>query len=98
LARELVQRLRVPARPAFVAGAAMARLELIQWHWAAVRQTRRLRGFSAGRGPVARTREFAASLFALLVQQLRSAGDLAVAMQARGFGEATAKRRTWVKF
>jgi energy-coupling factor transport system ATP-binding protein len=98
LARELVQRLRVPARPAFVAGAAMARLELIQWSWAAVSQTRRLRGFREGRGPVARSREFAASLFALVVQQLRTAGDLAVAMQARGFGEATAKRRTWVKF
>jgi len=98
LARELVQRLRVPARPAFVAAAAMARLEPLQWQWVALRQTRRLRGFSEGRGPVARTQEFAASLFALLVQQLRAAGDLAVAMQARGFGEPTAKRRTWVKF
>ena len=98
LARELVQRLRLPARPAFAAGAAMARVEQLQWSWAAVRQTRRLRGFSEGRGPVARTREFAASVFALLVQQLRAAGDLAVAMQARGFGEPTAKRRTWVKF
>ena len=98
LARELVQRLRLPARPAFAAGAALARIEQLQWHWLAVRQTRRLRGFSEGRGPIARSREFAASLFALLVQQLRAAGDLAVAMQARGFGEPTAKRRTWVRF
>ncbi len=98
LAAALVKWLHVPARPATAAAAALVRLEFIQWQWAAVRQTRRLRGFAEGRGPVARTREFAGSLFALLVGALRSAGDLAVAMQARGFGEDTAKRRTWVKF
>jgi energy-coupling factor transport system ATP-binding protein len=98
LAAALVKRCRLPARPAMAAAAALVRLESIQWQWAAVRGVRRLRGFSEGRGPFARTREFAASLFALLVQSLRSAGDLAVAMQARAFGEPTAKRRTWVKF
>ena len=98
LAASLVRWLRVPARPAVAAAAALVRLELISWHWAAVRSARKLRGFSEGRGPVARTREFASSLFALLVQSLRSAGELAVAMQARAFGEPTAKRRTWVRF
>ena len=98
LAGALVKWCRAPARPAAAAAAALVRLEFIQWQWAAVRETRRLRGFRSGRGPWARTREFAASLFALLVQSLRSAGDLAVAMQARGFGEPSAKHRTWVKF
>jgi energy-coupling factor transport system ATP-binding protein len=98
LSAALVRWCRVPARPAAAAAAALSRLELLQWQWHNLRQTRRLRGFSGGRGPVARTREFVASLFALLVQALRSAGDLAVAMQARGFGEETAKARTWVKF
>ena len=97
-AAALVRWCRLPARPAVAAAAALVRLEFIQWQWSAVRGVRRLRGFSEGRGPVARTREFAASLFALLVQSLRSAGELAVAMQARGFAEPTAKRRTWVRF
>ena len=98
LAAALVKWCRLPARPAVAAAAALVRLEFIQWQWAAVRSARRLRGFSEGRGPLARTHEFMASLFALLVQSLRSAGELAVAMQARGFAEPTAKRRTWVKF
>jgi energy-coupling factor transport system ATP-binding protein len=98
LAAALVRWCRVPARPAVAAAAALVRLEFIQWQWAAVREARRLRGFNEGHGPVARTKEFMASLFALLVQSLRSAGELAVAMQARGFAEPTAKRRTWVKF
>lgn len=98
LAAALVRWLHMPARPAVAAAAALVRLEFIGWQWAAVRQARRLRGFSEGRGSVSRSREFMASLFALLVQSLRGAGELAVAMQARGFGEPTAKRRTWVRF
>ena len=98
LAAALVRWFRLPARPAIAAVAALVRLEVIQWQWVEVRGVRRLRGFAEGRGPVARTREFAASLFALLVESLRSAGELAVAMQARGFAEPTARARTWVKF
>jgi len=97
LAAQMVKWLKVPARPAVVASAALLRAEQISWHWAAVRQTRALRGFGRGRGPIARTRELAATL-AVLAASLRAAGDLAVSMQARGLGEESAKRRTWVRF
>jgi energy-coupling factor transporter transmembrane protein EcfT len=46
--------------------------------------------------PVARARHLADVTFALLVQSLRQAGRMAVAMEARGFS-AGAGRRTWAE-
>ena len=63
------------------------------------RRTRRVRGLDAGRTPLARARQVGALTAGLLVQSLRQAGRMAVAMEARGFSgpRAEGRRRTWAE-
>ncbi len=85
LADALVQQVRLPARFAIGALAALRLLPLLADDWRMLSLARRARGFSAGRGPAARLRLFASTLFALLVSAIRRGSRLAVAMDARGF-------------
>lgn len=93
LGDDLAQRLHLPARPVVATVAALQRVEDLTQVWADAAWARRVRGLGAGRSPLARIREAASLTFVLLVQSLRQAGRMAVAMDARGF--AGARRRTW---
>jgi energy-coupling factor transporter ATP-binding protein EcfA2/energy-coupling factor transporter transmembrane protein EcfT len=95
LGDDLAQRLRLPARPVVATVAALQRVEDLDRVWADAAWARRVRGLGAGRSPIARSREAAALTFVLLVQSIRQAGRMAVAMDARGF--AGARRRTWAE-
>lgn len=95
LGDDLGQRLRLPARPVVATVAALQRVEDLGRVWAEAAWARRVRGLGPGRSLVGRLREAAALTFALLVQSIRQAGRMAVAMDARGF--AGAKRRTWAE-
>ncbi|SDK62509.1 energy-coupling factor transport system ATP-binding protein [Cryobacterium psychrotolerans] len=99
LGDHLAQRLRLPARPVVAAVAALQRFEGLGRQWDQLRRIRRVRGLDAGRGPSTRSRQAAAMTFALLVQSLRQAGRMAVAMEARGFsaGRSAGVRRTWAE-
>jgi energy-coupling factor transport system ATP-binding protein len=95
LGDDLAQRLRLPARPVVAMVAALQRAESLGRVWSQAAAARRMRGLGAGRSPVARVREAAGLTFELLVQSIRQAGRMAVAMDARGF--AGARRRTWAE-
>jgi energy-coupling factor transport system permease protein len=85
LADALMQHLRVPARFAIGALAAMRLLPLMAADWEALTLARRARGIDAGANPIARARLFAGTTFALLVGAIRRGTRLAIAMDARGF-------------
>ena len=89
LGDHLGQRLRLPARPVVAAVAAMYRFENLGEQWDQLARIRRVRGLGPGRSPIARGRSVAALTFGLLIQTLRQAGRMAVAMEARGFSAAT---------
>jgi energy-coupling factor transport system ATP-binding protein len=95
LGDDLAQRLRLPARPVVASVAALQRVEDMGQVWREAAWARRVRGLGAGRSVVGRIREAAALTFVLLVQSIRQAGRLAVAMDARGF--AGARHRTWAE-
>jgi energy-coupling factor transporter transmembrane protein EcfT len=95
LGDDLAQRLHLPARPVVATVAALQRVEDLGSAWSRAAWSRRVRGLGPGRSPVARIREAVALTFALLVQSIRSAAQMAVAMDARGF--AGAKDRTWAE-
>lgn len=98
LGDHLGQRLHLPARPVLAAVAALQRLESLGDDWDQLSRARRVRGLGPGRSPVSRGRYYAAMTFSLLVQALRQATRMSVAMEARGFSAATvpgAPRRTW---
>ncbi len=99
LGDHLGQRLRLPARPVVAAVAALHRFEGLGEHWDQLARVRRVRGLEAGRSLVARGRSVAALTFGLLIETLRQAGRMAVAMEARGFSaEVTSvSRRTWAE-
>jgi energy-coupling factor transport system ATP-binding protein len=109
LGDHLGQRLRLPARPVVAAVAALHRFESLGEQWDQLARIRRVRGLGAGRSPLNRARYLAALTFGLLIQTLRQAGRMAVAMEARGFstgsgptstGSASrvpAPRRTWAE-
>lgn len=85
LADALIQQVRVPARFAIGALAALRLVPLLAAEWDALTLARRARGLDAGWNPVARLRLFASATFALLVGAIRRGTRLAVAMEARGF-------------
>jgi energy-coupling factor transport system permease protein len=85
LADALIQHLRVPARFAIGALAALRLAPLLAAEWEALTMARRARGIDAGANPVARVRLFAGTTFALLVGAIRRGTRLATAMDARGF-------------
>ena len=104
LGDHLGQRLRLPARPVVAAVAAMHRFESLGQQWDQLVRIRRVRALGPGRSPLARGRHLAALTFGLLIQTLRQAGRMAVAMEARGFSApatatagALARRRTWAE-
>ena len=99
LGDHLAQRLRLPGRPVVAMVAALQRFETLTVQWQQLRAIRRVRGLDAARGPVARSRQLTALTFAMLLQSLRQAGRMAVAMEARGFSLPTARgvRRTWAQ-
>ena len=99
LGDHLGQRLRLPARPVVAAVAALHRFESLGEQWDQLARIRRVRGLGPGRSPISRGRHVAALTFGLLIQTLRQAGRMAVAMEARGFSAplAQGRRRTWAE-
>ena len=99
LGDHLAQRLRFPPRPVVAAVAAMQRFETLGDQWQQLARTRRIRGLAGGRSPIARIRSASALTFGLLLQSLRQAGRMAVAMESRGFSlpRASGIGRTWAE-
>ncbi len=95
LGDHLAQRLHLPARGVVACVVALQRLESIGGQWHQVQRARRARGLGADGGPVRRLRESGASAFALLIVSMRHTGQLATAMDARGFADAA--KRTWAE-
>ncbi|CAN5355369.1 hypothetical protein BH09ACT6_BH09ACT6_00630 [soil metagenome] len=99
LGDHLGQLLRLPARPVVAATAALQQFSTLTEQWQQLRRVHRVRGLSAGRSPVKRVTQFASLTFALLVQSVRKAGRMAVAMDARGFSRVgtSGHARTWAE-
>lgn len=95
----LAQRLRLPVRPVLAVVAALHRLDSLGADWAELARTRRARGLGPGRGPLSRARYASAMTFALLVQAIRQAGRMTVAMEARGYSATAAggRARSWAE-
>ncbi len=93
LGDHLAQRLHLPARPVVAAVVALQRIDSIGEQWRQVQQARRARGLGLDGGVARRFKGSASTAFAVLVVAMRHTGSTAVAMDARGFGAATA--RTW---
>ncbi|MBW3083968.1 hypothetical protein KEM60_00151 [Austwickia sp. TVS 96-490-7B] len=95
----LGQRLRLPARPVLAFVAALQRFEDLQQEWEDIRRIRRIRGLASGRGPVALAQDAATSAVMLIVEAIRAAGRMTVAMEARGYSAAAAsgEPRTWAE-
>lgn len=85
LADSLVQQLRVPARFAYGALAALRLLPLLTAEWTTIHRARRARGIDAGRSPSSAVRLFASAVYVLLVAAIRRGTRLAMAMDSRGF-------------
>lgn len=90
LADGLAQVVRLPARFVLGALAGVRLFTVFQDDWTALEQARRARGLGDG----GRLRRLGSMSFALLVVALRRGGDLATAMEARGFGGGP---RTWAR-
>lgn len=86
LSDALVQRLRIPERPAMGVLAALRLVPLLLGQWRTITLARRARGLEAGRDPVAMASLFFSRVFALLVRAIRTGTLLATAMDARAFG------------
>ncbi len=93
LGDHLAQRLRLPPRPVVAVSAALQRLDSLGELWHELSRARRVRGLGPGRSVRGSLRHAAALTTGLLLRTLAAAAELAVAMDARGFG--TAHRRTW---
>lgn len=83
----LSQRLRLPPRVVVAACAALLRLGELLRRWETMGEVRRVRGLAPGRSPAARGRYGLSLTVALLVGTLRSAQQLALSMDARGFAQ-----------
>ncbi|ASU85218.1 energy-coupling factor transporter transmembrane protein EcfT [Nocardiopsis gilva YIM 90087] len=82
----LVQRLKVPERPAMGVLAALRLIPLLADQWRTLTLARRARGLEAGRNPLTAATIFTGKAFALLVRSIRTGTLLATAMDARAFG------------
>ncbi|WP_380172828.1 energy-coupling factor transporter transmembrane component T family protein [Kineococcus sp. DHX-1] len=91
----LAQRLRVPGRVVVAVVVALGRLDALADSWDQIAAARRVRGLGPGRGPVGRVRWAASTSFGLLVDAVRGAGRVSLAMDARGFAGERAGRRSW---
>lgn len=94
LADALAQRLHLPSRFVLGALAAMRLVGLLVEEWRTLGLARHARGADAAASPLGRLRNFLGQGLALLVQAIRRATRLAVAMEARGFGSG---ERTWAR-
>ena len=94
LADALAQRLRLPSRFVLGALAAMRLVGLLVQEWRTLGLARHARGADAAASPLGRFRNFLGQGLALLIQAIRRATRLAVAMEARGFGSG---ERTWAR-
>lgn len=94
LADALAQRLHLPSRFVLGALAAMRLVGLLVDEWRTLGLARHARGADTATGPVGRLRNLLGQGLALLVQAIRRATRLAVAMEARGFGSGP---RTWAR-
>lgn len=94
LADGLAQRLHLPERFVLGALAAFRLVGLLGEEWRALGQARRARGLGGRGGSAPSPRVVARQTFALLVQAVRRATRLALAMEARGFGGGP---RTWAR-
>lgn len=94
----LVQRLKVPERPAMGVLAALRLVPLLAHQWRTITLARRARGLAAGGNPVRAVSLFSGRLFSLLVRSVRTGTLLATAMDARAFGtgpRTRARRSEW---
>lgn len=91
----LAQRLHLPSRGVVASTAALQRLSSLGEQWQVISRARRARGLGIDGGLARRARGLAGTAFALLVVALRQAETTAVAMDARGFADAT--DRTWAE-
>lgn len=89
----LTQRGHLPHRPVVAATSALLRLQELFDLWTQMGDIRRIRGLHPGRSLPGRVRHVASMTFALLVSSLRSAQQMALSMDARGFAQA--RRRTF---
>ncbi|WP_323959415.1 energy-coupling factor transporter transmembrane protein EcfT [Arthrobacter sp. JZ12] len=94
LADALAQRLRAPHRFVLGALAGMRLVGLLFEEWRTLGLARHARGVGHEGNPAARLGNFLGQAFGLMVQAIRRATRLAVAMEARGFG---AGKRTWAR-
>ncbi|WP_423723611.1 energy-coupling factor transporter transmembrane component T family protein [Arthrobacter zhangbolii] len=94
LADALAQKLKLPHRFVLGALAAMRLVGLLVEEWRTLGLARHARGAGPDTGAAARLKGFGGQSVALLVQAIRRATRLAVAMEARGFGAA---KRTWAR-
>lgn len=97
LGDQLGQRVRLPARPVLAAVAGLQRLDTLAADWQELARARRARGLGPTRSPLSQARHYTSMTFTLLVSSLRQAEQLAVAMEARGYGllARPGHRRTW---
>jgi energy-coupling factor transporter transmembrane protein EcfT len=95
LADHLAQRAGLSDRVAVSAAASLARIDSIGETWRQITRARRARGMGIDGGVFRRVRGSAGAAFGLLVASMRHASFLAVAMDARGFANAT--QRTWAE-
>ena len=94
LADALAQRLKAPHRFVLGALAGMRLVGLLFDEWRTLGLARHARGVGHEGNPAARFGHFLGQAFGLMVQAIRRATRLAVAMEARGFG---AGPRTWAR-
>lgn len=95
LGDHLAQRLRLPPRVAVAAVVALQRLDGMGEQWQQIQRARRARGLGLDGGPVRRARGSAGAALAMPVASMRHTGQLALAMDARGF--AGANNRSWAR-
>ena len=87
-------RLRLPARPVLAVVAALRRLDRFAVLWQEMAQARRVRGIGPGKSLTGKAREWGALCLALLVESVRQAGRLTIAMDSRGY--SAPGPRTWL--
>jgi len=86
--------LRMPSRPVLAVVAALRRLDGFAELWQEISRARRVRGVGPGRSPVSKVREWGALCLALLVESVRQAGRLTIAMDSRSY--SAPGPRTWL--
>jgi energy-coupling factor transport system permease protein len=86
LVRSLVQQLRLPYRLGYTALAAYRFVPRFGHELDVIRQAHRVRGMTAGRGPLAWAKRTAGYVIPLLASAIRHAERVALAMDSRAFG------------